>query len=263
MSQNREVDGNTTKRGISAENKKIIKRLVLSAFIIVAVIGIIYLILRLLGLTKLTEQQIQDYVESTGAVAPLVFIAVSFLQVTFVPIPGAITIVAGNYLFGTWLSFLYSYIGMLLGAMFAFFLGKKIGRPFANWIVGSKEKVDEWLKRLKGKQNVVLFFMFFLPFFPDDILCTVAGLLPITYGGFLVMQVITRATSIGFTLLFMSGEVIPYEGWGLVVLAIIAVICIVAFVLSMKYSQKINDFFVNKVNSMFKRKSEKYDQRKD
>ena len=153
---------------------------------------------------------------------------------------------------------------MLLGAMFAFFLGKKIGRPFANWIVGSKEKVEEWLKRLKGKQNVVLFFMFFLPFFPDDILCTVAGLLPITYSGFFIMQAITRATSVGFTLLFMSGEIIPYEGWGIVVLVAITVICVVAFVLSMKYSEKINDFFVEKVNKILKKKNGKtYEERKN
>ena len=95
--------------------------------------------------------------------------------------------------------------------------------------------------------------MFFLPFFPDDILCTVAGLLPISYMGFLIMQIITRATSIGFTLLFMSGEVIPYEGWGLAVLAIVAVICITAFILSMKYSEKINDFFVEKMSKLFKK----------
>lgn len=238
---------------ISDENKKIIKRLLVSALIIGAVIGAVYLVLHLLGFTDLTEEQLQEMIASTGAIAPIVFIIVSFLQVTFVPIPGAITIVAGSFLFGAVESFIYSYIGMLLGAMFAFFLGKKIGRPFANWVIGSPEKVDEWVARLKGRQNVILFFMFFLPFFPDDILCTVAGLLPISYMGFLIMQIITRATSIGFTLLFMSGEVIPYEGWGLVVLAIVAVICITAFILSMKYSEKINDFFVEKMSKLFKK----------
>ena len=68
------------------------------------------------------------------------------------------------------------------------------------------------------------------------------------------MQVITRAISIGVTLLFMSGEFIPYHGWGLVFLAIIAIICIIAFVVSMKYSEQINDFCVELVNKVFKRK---------
>ena len=242
---------------ISQENKKIILKLLLLILLIGVIIAVGYLVLHLLGWTKLNQEQVQEIVKGTGAIAPLIFILISFLQVTFVPIPGAVTIIAGNFLFGFWLSFVYSYIGMLLGAMFAFFLGKTIGRPFANWIVGSKEKVDTWIKRLKGRQNVILFFMFFLPFFPDDILCTVAGLLPISYFGFLVMQVITRATSIGFTLLFMSGEFIPYQGWGLVVLGVIAVICIGAFIVSMKYSEKINDFCVDKINAIFRKNKDK------
>ena len=213
-----------------------------------------YLSLYLLGWTNLTQLELQNFIESKGAIAPLVFILISFLQVTFIPIPGAITILAGSYLFGIGKSFIYSYIGMLAGAIFAFFLGKTVGKPFANWLIGSENKVDGWIKRLKGKQNVVLFFMFFLPFFPDDILCTVAGLLPITYGGFLLMQIITRATSIGFTLLFMSGRFIPYHGWGIVFLAFIGVLCIVAFAFSMKYSEQINDYFVGFINKLFKRK---------
>lgn len=236
---------------ISRENQKIILKLLVSLLIIGLIIGIGFLILKLTGVTELSQEQLQAYIKASGATAPLIYIAISFLQVTFVPIPGAITIIAGTYIFGPWLAFIYSYVGMLLGAMFAFFLGKAIGRPFANWIVGSEEKVDEWMAKLKGKQNVILFFMFLLPFFPDDILCTVAGLLPITYLGFFVMQLITRATSVGTTVIFMSGEFIPYEGWGLIVLGALAVICICAFILSMKYSEKINDFVVAKINRFF------------
>ena len=236
---------------ISSENKKMLLRLLLSVFIVGCIIGAVLLILKLTGVTNLTQEQLQAYIKQSGAIAPLIYVAISFLQVTFVPIPGAITIIAGSYVFGPWLAFLYSYVGMLLGAMFAFFLGRALGRPFVNWIVGNEEKVDEWIFKLKGKQNVVLFFMFILPFFPDDILCSIAGLLPITYLGFFVMQVVTRASSIGFTVLFMSGEFIPYNGWGLYVLGGVAIICIVAFILSIKYSEKINDFFVEKVNFIF------------
>lgn len=236
---------------VSNQNKKMILKLIVSLFIIGGIIGIVFLILKLSGITNLTQEQLQSYIKSSGAIAPLIYVAISFLQVTFVPIPGAITIIAGSYVFGPWLAFIYSYVGMLLGAMFAFFLGRALGRPFVNWIVGDEKKVDEWILKLKGRQNVVLFFMFILPFFPDDILCSIAGLLPITYLGFFVMQVVTRASSIGFTVLFMSGEFIPYEGWGLFVLGGIAIICIVAFVLSIKYSEKINDFFVEKINYIF------------
>jgi uncharacterized membrane protein YdjX (TVP38/TMEM64 family) len=179
---------------------------------------------------------------------------------TFVPIPGAVTILAGNYVFGAGQSFLYSYIGMLAGALFAFALGRWIGRPFVNWIAGGKEKVDEWLLKLKGRENVLLFFMFFLPAFPDDILCSVAGILPIGWLGFTVMQIITRATSVGATLLFMSGEVIPFnEPWGIAVLAVVGVLAVLAFIISYRNAERINsalERLADKIVGKFKKKKE-------
>lgn len=213
-----------------------------------------YLLLRLLGWDNLTKEELQAFVEGTGVFAPIVFIIVSFVQVTIIPIPGAITILAGNYLFGAVESFIYSYIGMMIGAMFAFFLGRVIGRPFVDFMTGGREKTDELIDRLRGRENVLLFFMFFLPLFPDDALCAVAGLLPISTLGFFLMQVVTRFTSILGTLLFMSGEIIPYHGWGLVVLAILALICIAALVLSLIYAAQINDFVNRIIDRLFPRR---------
>ena len=105
-------------------DKKTVLRLVFSFLVIVGILALFYLISYILGWTKLSKDQLREFIASTGAFAPLVFIAVSFLQVTFVPVPSAVTIIAGSYLFGMWLSFLYSYIGIVLGSLFAFFLGK-------------------------------------------------------------------------------------------------------------------------------------------
>lgn len=239
------------------ENKEIIKKIIISALVIVLIVLVGYFVLKHFGITDMSGEEVRDMVESTGAIAPLVYVLVSFVQVTLIPIPAAVTIVAGNYLFGPWLAFLYSYIGMMLGSIFAFWLGRAIGRPFINWVAGSPEKVDEWVEKLKGREKVLLFFMFLLPFFPDDILCSIAGILPIGWFGFIVMQLITRITSIGCTIIFMSGEFIPYHGWGLVVLGVIAVICITAFIYSMKYADKINEFCVKLADKVMGKNKEK------
>lgn len=227
------------------ENKDIIIRLLISALVIGALVLGVYLIFYFLGWTKLTKEELQTFISSTGAVAPLVFIAVTFAQVSLIPIPGAVTILAGSVLFGFWKSFLYSYIGMMIGSVVSFALGRVIGRPYVNWVVGGKDKADEWIKKLNGRENVFLFFAFFLPLFPDDILCAVAGALPIKWLTFIIMQVITRATSILATMLFMSGEIIPFHGWGLIVLGALAIVCVAAFIISIKYSEKLNTFFSN------------------
>ena len=226
-----------------ADKNKFFCKIIISLLVITIVVVGAYFVFKGLGLTNLTKEQLQEKVASTGAIAPLVFIAVSFLQVTFVPIPGVVTILTGNYLFGFWLSFLYSYIGMMIGGIVAWWLGRVLGRPYINWLAGSKKEANNWLARLKGRETVFLFFAFLLPFFPDDLLCSVAGILPIKFSTFLILQVITRATSIGSSLLFMSGEVIPFSGWGIWVLGISAIICGVIFIVAIKNADKLNKFF--------------------
>ena len=75
-------------------------------------------------------------VNKTGIWAPLAYIAISFLQVTFIPIPGMVSILAGILLFEPWQAFLYSLIGMFLGGSFGFYLGRVLGKKFVYWIVG-------------------------------------------------------------------------------------------------------------------------------
>ena len=132
---------------------------------------------------------------------------------------------------------------MMIGGIVAFYLGRLIGRPFVNWVAGGKDVADNWMKRLRGREKVFLFFAFLLPLFPDDLLCSIAGILSITFPEFFIMQIITRATSIAGTLIFMSGELIPYKGAGLIIIGVLFAICLVLLVLSLKYADKLNAFF--------------------
>ena len=223
-----------------SEKRKIVIKLLISAFVLGAVILTAYFLMRHFGLTDISRVEIQSYIESTGAIAPLIYIIISFLQVTFIPIPASITIIAGNYVFGVWEAYLYSYIGMMIASFVAFYLGRWIGRPFVNWLAGSREKVDGWLEKLKGREKILLFYMFFLPLFPDDLLCSIAGMLPITIGTFTVMQLITRATSIGATLVFMSGAV---QGWAYVICLVIGALSVPIFIYCYKNVDKVNSFF--------------------
>ena len=231
-------------------NKKSLQKLLLSLAIIALLLLLFAFVFKFFNFDDLTKEQMQDYIASTGAIAPFVFITASFLQVTFIPIPSTVTILAGNYLFGPLLSFVYSYVGIMLGAFLAFWLGRIIGRPYVVWVAGDKETADSWLAKLKGRENVFLFFAFLFPLFPDDLLCSVAGIVPIKFSTFTIMQIITRATSISATLVFMSGEFIPYEGFGLVVIAALILLAAAAFVISMIYAEKLNEIFEKLVNKI-------------
>lgn len=234
--------------------KSIIIKIIISLLVIGLIILGLYFLFKYLGWTNLTKEELQAKIASTGVFAPIVFIVASFLQVTFIPIPSSVTIIVGNYLFGFWLSFLYSYIGIILGSIFAFYLGRWLGRPFVNWVVGDSKAVDEYLIKMKNKENVILFFMFLLPLFPDDALCSLAGILPISFLTFLFMQLLTRATSILGTLFFMSGEIIRYDALGITIIVIVCILALVAFYLSYKYADKINEIFYNIMDKITFRK---------
>src|SRR5206468_9226443 len=59
-----------------------------------------------------------------GLLAPVVFIGLQGLQVVIAPIPGQLTAILGGYLFGQWAGLLYSTIGLTLGSVAAFGLGR-------------------------------------------------------------------------------------------------------------------------------------------
>ena len=232
------------------QTKDMIKRLLLSGLVIALIVAALWLVLYLLGWTDLSQEELQEIIASAGVAAPLCYILISFLQVTFVPIPGAVTVVAGCYVFGWWRSLVYSYIGMMAGSMLAFWLGKKVGRPFVNWLMGGQDKTEEWLLRFKDKEKVLLFFMFLFPGFPDDLLCSVAGILPITWGGFFLMQLVTRLTSIGATVLLLSGDIIPYHGWGLIFLACLAAVGLLTFIICFKHAGAINRYCMARLEKL-------------
>ncbi len=52
-----------------------------------------------------------------GVLAPVVFIAIQALQVIIAPIPGEVTGLLGGFVFGPWLGFFYSTIGLTIGSL--------------------------------------------------------------------------------------------------------------------------------------------------
>lgn len=230
--------------------KNIAIKLIASLVVLTIIFAISYFILDYFNLTNLKQEQIKALIDKTGPWGPIVYVFIVFLQVSFLPLPGVVIILAGNLMFGFWLTLLYCFIGMMLGSILSFKLGRLLGRPFVNWIVKDNEAVNKYLTKVKGKEFVVFLFMFLLPIFPDDALCALAGITPLKWNNFILIQLISRPLSIIFTLIFMSGKIIPFKGWGIVVIIIIAILSIVIFILCYKNADKITNYLDNKFKKM-------------
>lgn len=184
-----------------------------------------------------SSEGLQSYLEKSGAWMPILYIVLQYLQVILLPIPSVVSTVAGIALFGLLKTVAYSLIGILLGSVTGFFIGRKLGGKAAAWIVG-EENLKTWRKKLKGKDNFVLTAMFLLPLFPDDVLCFIAGLSSMTTKYFLIMILITRTIGIFGTC--YSFNFIPFDTWwGLLIWGVLIGAVVAAFILFSKYTDKV------------------------
>jgi len=202
-----------------------------------------------------SKEALQDVIASTGAWGMLVYTVLQFLQVTFIPLPAMLTTIVGTIMFGPLLASLLSLVGIMSGSIFAFWLGDRFGEKLVIWIAG-KEDTEKYSKLLYEKGKYLFFLMMLFPLFPDDLLCLVAGLTAMPFRYFLFTIILTRPIGIFMTCYLGSGEIIPYEGWGLVVWALIVILMITLFICSYKYQAQIEKF-MTKLSSKLQRKNKK------
>ena len=133
-----------------------------------------------------SKKEVGSFVNRFGAYAPFAFIVIQALQVVLAPIPGEATGILGGYLFGTGLGFLYSTMGLTLGSILAFGLGRWLGLPLVRRLVSEKvyHRFD-FISRTGGE--LVTLVCFLIPGFPKDYLCFLLGVSPLQFGVFLVI----------------------------------------------------------------------------
>ena len=223
-------------------NKNVIKKILKSLLVLAIIVGIMFLSYFILVWTGLWEkinspEKLKQTILDLGFWGRSFFVFLQFMQVTFIPIPSPIIVIAGSLVYGPFQAGLLSLAGILLGSAVAFFIGRVFGSKIVVFIVGEEAK-QKWTKFLNNcKYSFVL--MMLLPCFPDDILCLVAGLTDMSWTFFMTTQLITRPIGIFLVSYLSSGQIIPYHGWGLIVWGIIIFISLFAIYLSMKYNETI------------------------
>ena len=223
------------------DRSKIIKVVIIIVALLLIALAI-YLPLELTGTIDRIDsaEELGQIIRDGGVYSYIIFVVVQFLQVTFLPLPAAVTTIAGTLVFGPWITLGLSLFAVLLGSAFAFFLGRKVGRRLVVWVAGEKDAA-KWEEKLK-RGKYVFFLMMLFPVFPDDILCIVAGCIGMDWKFFMVTNLITRPLSIGALCFFGSGQVIPFSGWGIPVWIVLVVLGIIAIYLSVKYQPQIENF---------------------
>jgi len=145
-------------------NKKggpLLKMALLAMFIAAA----IYLVRFSPARQYLTAQQLGLFLESVGLWAPLLFVVIYVVGVCLF-LPGTLLTAMGAALFGPYWGFLYVWTGAMIGAGFAFLIGRYLGRDFAASLVGDRlKRFDDAIER-NGFATVLYLRLMYFPFTP-------------------------------------------------------------------------------------------------
>ena len=126
-----------------------------------------------------------------GVLAPVIFIGLQAFQVIIAPIPGDLTGILGGYLFGEWGGILYSTIGLTMGSLTAFAIGRWLGARYVQKLVSP----DIWRKMgfiVEAEGTILCFIIFLLPGLPKDVTCYLFGLSPMPFWVFAVVCTLGR-----------------------------------------------------------------------
>jgi uncharacterized membrane protein YdjX (TVP38/TMEM64 family) len=137
------------------------------------------------------REWVRGIVKSSRWAAPLIFIGIQMGQVLFAPIPGDATGFLGGYMFGAWNGFFLSTIGLTLGSMLNFFIGRYLGEHFIRrWV--NCDTYDKYNELVQYKGILVIFIFFLVPGFPKDYLCLFLGLTNLPARVFFVVSTVGR-----------------------------------------------------------------------
>ncbi|GMA47523.1 TVP38/TMEM64 family protein [Tetragenococcus muriaticus] len=159
-------------------------------------------------------QSLQEFVGQAVFWAPFLFILIQILQVVIPILPGGISLAAGVLLFGPLIGFLYNYIGICIGSLILFWLGRQYGKPLVLRLINGKTyyKYIHWLDNQKRFDRLFTVAIF-LPIAPDDALCLMASLTKISLKKFTWIILLAKPVSVflySFILIYGSEQIFQF-----------------------------------------------------
>jgi uncharacterized membrane protein YdjX (TVP38/TMEM64 family) len=169
----------TVKSPAQNRKKAIIKAGFLMAFIVSALILVRYTPIR----GFLTAEVLGRIMASAGVFwAPILYMLLYAVGVCLF-LPGTLLTGLGAAVFGAYWGFVFVWIGAMLGAGAAFFIGRFFGRDFAASLIGDKlKKYDEAIER-NGFATVLYLRLIYFPFTPMNF---GMGLTRVTFGDYIL-----------------------------------------------------------------------------
>lgn len=189
-------------------------------------------------------EDLKNFLNSCAPWSHLIFFLLQLSSIIIAPIPSNLAAMAGGACFGLGIGFFITFLSVTLGSLFTFSLSRALGRGWAERVV-SKKISAKYLNLIQRKRDSFLVLVFLFPFFPDDLICILAGLTDIPFRRFILIVLLTRhwgllvASAVGASLFSVPTWLLPLLG--------IAGLLLFAF--GLRYGDTIEDALLKRVNN--------------
>ncbi len=188
------------------------------------------------------QESLRAYIQQFSPYSHLCFFLIQLFSVVLAPIPSNVTALAGGVLFGTWPAFLLTFAAVALGSVTVFALARGLGREAVSRFVGRKVS-EKYREVIQSKTGIFLVLAFLFPFFPDDVLCILAGLTEIPLRRFAAIVLFTRPWGL-LAASALGGASFSMPWWGM---AIIGVCGVLLFCVGLKYGGQVEERILHRL----------------
>ncbi|MGO4497812.1 TVP38/TMEM64 family protein [Paenibacillus sp. 2RAB27] len=156
-------------------------------------------------LSYLTEENLMLLLDKYRSFGPLPGLLLPFMKSFIPPLPTLVIISVNAAVYGLWLGFLYSWIGIVCGCLVTFAIVKKVaGHPYlVRW--SQKPNVQKSLIWARRQAFNYVFILSLFPLGPFVVINMAAGLVRMRFRSFLV------AVAAGKAVMVMSVSFIGYD----------------------------------------------------
>ncbi|MCD8190614.1 MAG: VTT domain-containing protein [Clostridiales bacterium] len=162
---------------------------------------------------------LRDFLADSAPWSHLVFFLLQLSSVIIAPIPSNLPAMAGGAGFGLGWGFLLTFLAVNIGSLITFSLARTL---LHDWAMGvaSRKLPPKYQDLIGRKRDSFLVMVFLFPFFPDDLICILAGLTDIPHRRFALIVLLTRHWGL-FVASAMGASLFSLPTWALPLVALV------------------------------------------
>lgn len=137
-----------------------------------------------------------NYIHSYGIWGNLMMMFIQIAQIIVALIPGELVEFVAGTLYGWFGGWVFCTVGIFLGQLIIFKSVRFLGKDFVEKVAGSKTVNKFKFLQDEKKLKTIIFFLFFIPGTPKDLITYIVPLTKIKLRDFLAISIIARIPSV-------------------------------------------------------------------